>query len=221
MTRTGLLVLAAIAWTSCDSGGVIVWDTNASDAALDGPSPSETDPPPVGGDTPTDAAANDDLPPSDPWPQPEVGPEVALNPIPYIPPRSFRIEPAGRDGDSLLVHVVARDLPAVFGIALRIEWDPEVLHLRETMLEPVFGENGSSAIYKAAEVQPGSLALAWSFLGSKKEAPLSGDVRLATLKLGVVRAGTTSITFFGPRCLVLTRRLDRVESVYLSAVASP
>lgn len=222
MTRFLLMSIVVLAWTSCDSGGAVERDLGADDASS---SDGGSDPRPDGAieveepglpDTPADyTTPPDDTPPSD------TGPEATVSPRPYIPAKSFRLEPAGWEGDAIVVHVVARDFDSLFGVALRIEWNPEVLVLRDAVLDPVFGDAGSSAIYKTAEVRLGSLALAWAFLGSKKEVPLTGDVRLATLKFGVVKAGSSPIAFFTPRCLALTRRLEKVESVYLSATVSP
>lgn len=222
MTRWLPCAFLALAWAACDSGGVVPRDAGAVDPAssdiapaFDPGLPGDAEEPGTAETVVDDVAIPEDVPP------PDVGPEVTIHPRPYFPARSFRLEPAGREGGALVVHVVARDFDALFGVALRIEWDPEVLVLRGTALDPVFGEAGTEAIYKVAEVRPGSLALAWAFLGSKKEAPLTGDVRMATLKFGVVKAAPSSIGFFAPRCLALTRRLEKVESAYLSAVVAP
>lgn len=222
MTRRliGILACLGLAGASCDSGGLIFRDSGATDSnpSDTSPSPDQDAIPDLGVPEIPDAVEDDaaaDLP------VPDTGPEVTVTPQPYIPARSFRLEPAGREGDALIVHVIARGFDPVFGIALRVEWDPEVLGLTDATQEPVFGDEGTAAIYRAAEVRPGSLALAWAFLGSKKEAPLSGDVRLATLKLRVLKTASSPIAFFAPRCLVLTRRLEKVESVYLSAVVAP
>ncbi len=222
MTRWLPCAFLALVWLSCDSGGVVPRDAGPVDTvspdigpAVDSGIPGDAEEPGAFEVVADDVAIPEDVPPLD------VGPEVTIQARPYFPARSFRLEPAGRQGDALLVHVVARDFDALFGVALRVEWDPEVLVLRDTALDPVFGEAGTAAIYKVAEVRPGSLALAWAGLGSKTEVPLTGDVRLATLTFGVVKAASSSITFYVPRCLALTRRLDKVESAYLSAVVTP
>lgn len=221
MTR-GMMVLVAclsLAWAACDSGGVISRDVFAPDAA----SPDEG--PGLVVDTLEDpgVAESLDVTLDDPLfdtPVADAGPEVTVIPRPYIPAKSFRLEPAGWEGEYLVVHLVARDFGAIFGVALRVEWDPSVLVLQDASLEPVFGEEGKAAIYRAAEVRPGSLAMAWALLGSKEFA-ISKDVRFATLKFAVQRPTFSEIAFFEPRCLVLTRRLDKVAAVYLSAVVSP
>ncbi len=224
MTRrlVGMLACLGLAVASCDSGGVIPRDVGATDAdAPDATSSvdSEVMADPGALEVPDAAGGGDDA--ATDLLAPDLGPEVGVTPQPYIPAKSFRLEPAGREGDALVIHVVARDFDALFGVALRVEWDPEVLALADVGQERVFGDQGTAAIYRAGEVRPGSLALVWAFLGSKKEAPLTGDVRLATLKLRVLKAASSPIAFFEPRCLVLTRRLDKVEAVYLSAIVSP
>ncbi len=217
-----VVVMLVVSWVSCDSGGVVPRDTTAPDEVVaDEGFLSDQEAWPDMEDHQVDEAWTGDTVSPDDSALPDMGPEVTMVPQPYIPAKSFRLEPAGREGDALVVHVVAHEFPALFGVALRVEWDPSVLDLRETSIVPVFGEEEGTAVSRAALVRPGSLALAWAFLGSKQEAPLPADTRMATLTFGVLRPASSPLSFFAPRCLVLTRRLDRVEAVYLGAQVAP
>ena len=142
--------------------------------------------------------------------------------IPFIPASSFRFEMAGRDGDALLIDVIGRDVPAVFGIALRIEWDPAAAQLLNTSLEKLFGDD-TAAVYRSALLRPGSLTLGMAYLGVKKDSAraLDGDVKVATLKMKPAASAPFVLSFFGPRCLLVTRYLGKVEATWLSATAYP
>lgn len=212
--RYATLLLAFFFW-SCDSGGVIYRDAGQDIMGDDGAelvTQEASDPAWAEAIPETEevgAVQDSDL---------ADGPEVMISLQPYIPAKSFRIEPAGWDGDSFLVAVVARDFEAIFGVALRVEWDADVLRLEDVTLEPIFGEQ--DVIYKAAEVRPGSLTMVWSHIGAKKEAKLESDKKMATLKFSVKKLAPTNIGFFVPRCLVLTRRLDKVEAIYIPALVA-
>ena len=217
--QTWSVVIAIAALGGCDSGGFSFRDP--SGGAADAPADRVSD----GFDA--DAAIETRLDDAPDGTSEEIaaadgavdtGLEVRLQPQPYIPARSFRFEFARRDGDTLEVQLIARDLGAVFGIALRVEWDPTVLSLADATMAPLFGEQ--QAVYRTAEVRPGSLALAGAFLGSKQETSLDGDVVVATLKLRVQAAGSSPLAFFEPRCLVLTRRLEKVDAVFLPATVA-
>lgn len=143
-----------------------------------------------------------------------------VQPLFDIPQKSFRFETGGHADEAILVDVIAKDLPAIFGIALRIEWDSSVAELIDTEIEPLFGEN---AVYKAGVVRKGSLAIGMAYLGRKKgnERVLEGDVKVATLKFRPTSLSPFRISFFTPRCLIIDRSLSRVEVTYLSAIVNP
>ena len=148
-------------------------------------------------------------------------PHDTVIPVPYIPAGSVRFEPGGREGDLVLVNVVARSFDAVSGIALRVEWDAGLLELAETVPEPLFGAQDQDAVYRAAELRPGQLALGMAVLGSGGEKALVDDVKVATLKFRVRKAAPAGLSFFAPRCLLVHGRLEKIEVTYLNATVYP
>jgi len=141
----------------------------------------------------------------------------------YVPDGSLRFEMAGREGENVLVNVVARNLGEVFGVALRVEWDPKDLEMTSVSFTEVFGEGDKHGVYLAAEVNPGSLAIGAAHKGIEngKETSLDGDVIVATISFRPDGAGETGLSFYQPRCLVLTGKLGKVDVVYMSAKLWP
>jgi len=140
-------------------------------------------------------------------------PQISGGSVPYYPSPSFRFEQdAALDGNKVILDVVAKDLGEVFGIALRIEWDPSLLELESVNLQQVFEQDG---IYKAKEIRPGSLAIGIAHNASYKKHEISGDVVVAKMTLKLLKSGEVSITYYEPRCLVVTRRLEPVKPVYI------
>jgi hypothetical protein len=118
--------------------------------------------------------------------------------------------------------VIARSLGTIFGVALRVEWDASAFERVESKVQEVMGtEDSGIAIYRDGEVRPGSLAVAASHLTNLAETDLDGDVILATLSLRSLNGEPSRLSFFEPRCLVLTRRLDRVATTYHGANLVP
>lgn len=235
MKRTFFLsiFLASLCLAGCGSDlatlpdGVLsdtVADVPATDATVDAgdlPGDAASDAVPADA-TPADATPADatpaDVAPADP------GPDTvrdAIVPGAYIPAKSFRFEPAGRDGTAFLVDVVARDLGEVFGIALRVEFDPARLDVADVAFEPALGADGSEAYYKWAPVRTGSVALGLTLATYSADTTMAGDVKLARLK--VVPKGTepAELSFFTNRCLVVTNRLEKVDATYLKATVYP
>ena len=185
-----------------DGGAGDVRDGSAGDVTLDAVSLDTTQ-----GDAPvTDAsldAGGDDA--------------ASLTPVPYVPPGSVRFESAGRDGDFLKVNVVGRDLGLVFGIAMRIRWDPGSMEIGDgTQVAAALGDGG---IYKYAMLRPGDLAVVLSLKGPGAAKDLTGDQVLATLYLKP--AGETQLSFFRGRSLVLGPDLSRPDVTWLDAKVSP
>lgn len=155
----------------------------------------------------------------------EEGPgEVFAAPERPYPARSIRLQlptqPEGFPAEFVL-DVVARDLPKVAGIALRIEWDNEDVEFDKAVFKPVFGQEGKEAVYRVALVRERSLALGIAHLGYKGEHALEGDVVLAELhfKVPADHAWKAHFDLYEPRCLVLTRKLEPVEVSYISLQA--
>jgi|GEM_PF-2866882 len=140
-------------------------------------------------------------------------PDISGGSVPYYPSPSFRFEQSGAlEGNEVVLDVVAKDLGEVFGIALRIEWDTTLARLEDVELKQVFEQDG---IYKAKEVRPGSLAIGMAHNASYKKHTLSGDVVVAKVTLKLLKSGDNDISFFEPRCLVVTRRLEPIQPVYI------
>jgi hypothetical protein len=140
-------------------------------------------------------------------------PEISGGSVPYYPSPSFRFEQSGAlEGNEVVLDVVAKDLGEVFGIALRIEWDTTLARLEDVELKQVFEQDG---IYKAKEIRPGSLAIGMAHNASYKKHTLSGDVVVAKVTLKLLKSGDNDISFFEPRCLVVTRRLEPIQPVYI------
>ncbi|MBM4397135.1 MAG: hypothetical protein FJ087_15780 [Deltaproteobacteria bacterium] len=193
-----------MACAGCDAGGMVAIPPDAADAP--------------------DAATVADLPADTPA---EVAPEAAapdttletVVPDPYVPPKSVRVEGGGRDGDLVVVRVVARDFEPLFGVALRVEWDPAAFSLGSVTTEPIFGQEG---VYKAAEVRPGSLAIGMAQQGHWLQSPVEGDAALATIRLRPISGKPSAVSFFPARCLFAGERLAKVEGVtYLGATVNP
>ena len=200
-----LILFLAVA---CDSGGVKLRSEPASDVP-DVPGADLASDPAT--DVPADAT-------------PDVRPDVlhdALVTPPWFPAKSIRLELAGRDKDVFLVNVVARSFDAVFGLALRLELDPQRIEFVDAVPEPLFGPEGPGAVYRAAQVRPGSLAVGMAYLGPQSERALKDDVKVATVKLRARVAEPSEIRFFDRRCLVVDRRLQKIETLYLGAILNP
>jgi len=140
-------------------------------------------------------------------------PEISGGSVPYYPSPSFRFEQSGAsEGNEVVLDVVAKDLGEVFGIALRIEWDTALAKLEDVEIQQVFAQDG---VYKAKEIRPGSLALGMAHNASYKKHTLSGDVVVAKVTLKLLKSGDLDINFFEPRCLVVTRRLEPIQPIYI------
>jgi hypothetical protein len=140
-------------------------------------------------------------------------PEISGGSVPYYPSPSFRFEQSGAsEGNEVVLDVVAKDLGEVFGIALRIEWDTALARLEDVEIQQVFAQDG---VYKAKEIRPGSLALGMAHNASYKKHTLSGDVVVAKVTLKLLKSGDLDINFFEPRCLVVTRRLEPIQPIYI------
>lgn len=145
-----------------------------------------------------------------------------VKPAEYVPAGSFRFRGAGRDKDAFRVEVVARDLPAMFGMALRVEWDPAALSLVSATPAALFGDEAAGeAVYRAAEVRPGSLALGLAHLYYLATTPLEGDVVVATLLLKPLDGRPADLAFFAPRCLVMDADRAAIEATYLPSTIMP
>lgn len=218
MNRTlAFLAALALAAAGCETRTLCAVDPGTPDpGAAD--VPADLPPPDVPGD-----GVAPDAPPADGIGDdvPDV-PRDALLPAEYVPAGSFRFRMAGRDGAAFRVEVVARDFTALFGIALRVEWDPSKATLAGVETLPVFGDEGEgAAVYRAAEVHPGSLALGLTHRYYLWEADLAGDVVVATLRLRPVDGTPVGLSFYAPRSLVLDNDLGRVDATYLPAILYP
>ena len=143
-------------------------------------------------------------------------------PAAYIPPASFRFQGAGREGDAFRVEVVARDVKAVFGIALRVEWDPAALSLVSVVPAPILGDEGAGeAVYKAAEVRPVSLAIGLAHLYYEANTALDGDVVVATLVLKSLDGRAANLSFYEPRCMLVDSTRTQIDVTYLPSVLVP
>jgi hypothetical protein len=204
------------AWgAACADGGAVVVGPMGPDV------PDALDPGPA---VPDDGGEPDSLVPDatdrDLPAQRDVEPGTLVT-TPHIPPMSFRFEDGGQTNGVRRIDVVARDFPDVFGVALRVEFDAAALAFEGADLAPIFGEEGSGAIYRQAEVRPGSVTLGLSHLSFLGEAPLEGDRVVATLSLRPLTDAACELTFFAPRSLVLTRRLESLSVSYLPATLHP
>lgn len=205
---------ATAAWgAACTDGGAI---------AVGPEGPGATDAFDPGPGMPEDAAETDaadavarDLPAQD-----DAGPGMLVTP-PLIPPMSFRFAAAGQTDGLWRIDVVARDFPDVFGMALRVEFEPATFAFEGADVAPVFGAEEEGAIYRQAEVRPGSVTLALSHLSFVSETPLEGDQVVATLSLRPLTGAPGELTFFAPRSLVLTRRLESLSATFLPATLHP
>lgn len=207
------LVLALALATGCADGGAV--GVGPSDPGTFDPGGIE-DP----GTIVPDAVEEDVAPERDEGPAGDVLRD-ALVTAPWVPSPSVRFQAGVRDGDAWTVEVVARDLPAVFGIALRIDFDPARLAFVDAELPPVFGAEGEGGIYRAAEVRPGSVTLASSHRSYMAETALAGDTVVARLKVRPLSGAPVDLSFFAARSLVLTRRLEAVAVTYLPATLHP
>jgi len=214
----GALLLAA---TGCDTGGAvrIPWDSGRGDwmpwvedlpdagqgdAALEVPDAVLPD----AGDLP--AAADEG----------SSGPRDAVLPGDYLPARSVRFRMAGRDEGDLRVEVVARDFTGVFGIALRVEWDPTLATLVSAAPGTVLDSAGDT-VGAAAEVRPGSLAVGIALKTYTDAADWTGDRVVATLRLRPAGAAAIPLSFVLTRSSVVDGGLNRQEVTWLPAVAYP
>jgi hypothetical protein len=209
------LALAALLAAGCN----YPWPDRADPGAAD-PGPSADLPVldvPSGdlpGDLPADRGDGDTA-------APDV-PRDAVLPADAVPAQSFRFRMAGREGDAFVIEVVSRDLPAVFGMALRVEWDPARMALVGAQAAPVLGDEGAGeAIYKVAEIRPGSLALALTNAYYLWDDALPGDTVVATLRLKPLDGRPADLSFFPARCLVVDHDLGRVDATYLASVVYP
>lgn len=216
--RSSLLVSCFVmaAWgAACADGGAVGVGPMGPDV------PDALDPGPLAVDDAVEADAPDpDAGDRDVPVQGDVGPGMLVT-TPHIPPMSFRFEAAGHADGVWRIDVVARDFPDVFGVALRVEFDAAALAFEGADLAPIFGEEGGGAIYRQAEVRPGSVTLGLSHLSFLAEAPLEGDQVVATLSLRPLTDAASELTFFAPRSLVLTRRLESLSVSYLPATLHP
>ncbi len=160
----------------------------------------------------------------------DVAPDVPVDdvlhdtvvPVDYLPAGSIRLRAAGRDGDAFRIEVVARDFTPVFGMALRVEWDPASLSLVSAATAPIFGDEAQGeAVYRSAEVRPGSLALGLTHLYYLANTALTGDVVVATLTLKSLDGHPADLRFFAPRCLLMDSDRVAIATTYLSATLNP
>lgn len=180
--------------------------------------PDVFDPGPV--DTGTDVQSIPDEAPEPGYYNPDVPHDtVLLQPI--VPSPSFRFEMAGQEDGALLVNVVARDLGTVFGVALRVDYAPEDFEYLESTIHPLFGADGSEAVYMDGSPRPGEIAIGMAHKGFQFETELPADAVLATIKLLPRTGKEAELSFFGERCLAVTRKLDKVEAAYVSAILYP
>jgi hypothetical protein len=204
----------ALAGAGCDKGGVAYRDLGTGPVDVSEPADAvevagdaieEVAPEVVATDVPAKADAPADT--------------VVM--LPNIPSNSFRFEMSGRDGEAFLVDVIGRDVGTVYGIALRVEFDPAAVEYVSTTPAPVFGADGEAAVYKSALVRPGSLTIGSMLKDYTQEVALTGDVKVATLKLKPLTKTASELRFFAERCLVVTRKLDKVETRYLGSMVYP
>lgn len=221
LARWGFLLLAA-ALVGCDTGGTVSfpgdlgrtdWLPWVEDLPVGDPGgPGEVDPNPA--EIGNDEAQEADLPP-----QAEV-PRDAVLPADDSPERSMRFAMAGREGEDFLIQVLARDFPGVFGIALRIAWDPE----RASLVSVTPGtalDSAGDTVWAAREVRPGSLAIGYALQTYTDTAEWSGDRLVATIRIHPTGPGPLPLSFVPSRSLVVDGSLARVETTWLSAVAWP
>lgn len=207
-------VVLAFAGAGCDKGGVVYRDS--AGGAVDVTEPADAIE--VAADAieevPSDVGASDVTPTAD-----ALADSLVMKP--NIPSKSFRFEMSGRDGDSFLVDVIARDLGTVWGLALRVEFDPAAVEYVDTIQAAAFGAEGDAAVYKSAIVRPGSLTIGAMLKDYKAEVELTGDVPIVTLKLKPLAKTPSDLRFFAERCLVVTRKLEKVESTFLESKIHP
>lgn len=150
-------------------------------------------------------------------------PHDTLQLQPVISSPSIRFEMAGRDGQTLLINLVARDLGPVYGIALQVDYPAADFAFDGITLEEVFGTDGGNALYLAEVMEPGRLAIGMTHkgFGKDKETDLTGDVTIAVLRLLPTTGKEGSLSFFKQRCLTVGRKLNKVEADYLPAIVYP
>ena len=205
MKRYDILIVAFM--VACDAGGTISLVPDALEADESAVA-AEIAPEAGGTELPLVDSGHDSQ---------DQGPQVL--PSPYIPAKTIRIEGAGRDGSNIAVALIARDFPEIYGIALRVEWDPALLQVVDVSIAPLFGTDG---VYRFAEVRPGSLTIGMAHAMFNKLTALTGDKTIATLKFKPLSSAPASLTFFEPRCLWVADRLEKVEQVtYLGATVQP
>jgi hypothetical protein len=193
------LCAAALLVAGCDTKPLSIPDPGAPDVPADVPGEVAPDVPVV------DDALHD-----------------AVVPVAYIPAASFRFVSAGRDGEAFVIDVVARDFKATFGMALRVEWDPAALALVSARPAAIFGDEAAGeAVYRAAEIRPGSLALGLTHLYYLAATALPGDVVVATLKVKSLNGTPADLRFFAPRCLLMDGDRAPIDATYLTATLNP
>lgn len=108
-----------------------------------------------------------------------------------------------REGmNDLLVDVVVHGVPNLHGVALRLTWDPSLLHYVSSKNSL---EWSKSALSLAQEAGSGQLLVAWA---EKGETGLSaqGDLVLGSLRFEA-RAGTkAALAFKSERCQVVDKK---------------
>jgi hypothetical protein len=103
-----------------------------------------------------------------------------------------------------------------------VEWDPASLSLVSAVPAPVLGDEGAGeAIYKAAQVRPGSLALGLAHLYYESNTALEGDVVVATLVLKSLDGRPADLRFYAPRCLVIDSDRSPIAATYLPSTLQP
>lgn len=149
-----------------------------------------------------------------------TGPRDAVLPGDYVPAGSMRFRMAGREDGDLLVDVVGRDFRGVFGVALRVEWDPTLATLVQASAGPALDSAGDT-VGAAAEVRPGSLAVGLALRTYTDAADWTGDRVVATLRLRPLGGAPIPLAFLETRSLVVDGGLNRQAVTWLPAVAWP
>ncbi|MBP7126960.1 hypothetical protein KBD49_11415 [Myxococcota bacterium] len=222
MLRFAAVVVLLASW-ACDTGGAVGIPSDPGRAdwlpwVEDVPDVRETDAPAdTGSGNPTDLPGTDGTAPEDQGPE---GPRDAVIPGEYLPARSMRFRMAGREGDDLLVEVVGRDFTGVFGIALRVEWDPALATLVSATPGTALDSAGDTT-GAAAEVRPGSLAIGLALGTYADAADWTGDRVVATLRLRPLGTGPVPLSFQPARSMVFDGGLARQDVAWLPAVAYP
>lgn len=214
---------ALVMGLGCDTGGTvgIPADTGRADWlpwVEDVPDiPAGDAEPEIPDSAPTDGPGTDGPAASDEGPG---GPRDAVLPAEYVPARSMRFRMAGREDGDLVVEVVGRDFTGVFGIALRVEWDPALATLVSAAPGTALDSAGET-VGAAAEVRPGSLAVGLALATYTDAADWSGDRVVATLRLRPTGTGPIPLSFLEVRSLVFDGGLNRQTVTWLPAVAWP